>query len=83
MDEIVGILRKERTVGYRSPYRVGDLEIWGEDLEPWIGKSVRLMGRHVTIPAQKAPPGSEAASRFLDGVIPEIRRFEVLRVLPG
>jgi len=86
-----GILNKNITVGYRSPYtlltrdarefeiRESDL-LESEQLEQYIGQTVELTGKLVTIPSQKAPPGSETASRFVDGTIPQSEYIEVISI---
>jgi hypothetical protein len=52
------------------------------ELEAFVGKRCRLKGRHVFVPASKGEPGSEAASRFLGGMIPAMRYFEVVAIEP-
>ncbi len=84
---VQGVVHKNMTVGYRSPYVLvtGDareFEIHESDLvtrdqlETFIGKKVEITGRHVFIPSEKAPPGSEAESRFIDGNIPNLEYIE-------
>jgi hypothetical protein len=92
-DDIIlhGILNIKMTVGYRSPYILvtedaKEFEIRGSELvdrdqlDKYIGQKVELRGKQVTIPSQKAPPGSEAESRFVDGVIPKLEYVETISV---
>ena len=98
---VSGTLDKQRTVGYRSPYRLTltdpasvealarvagapgpgpvVLEVRGrwEALDAHLGQAVTLRGVHVVQPGSKAPPGSEAASRFVGGQIPPQIYLEV------
>lgn len=53
--------------------------IWAEFSE-LVGRRVQVCGCYRVIPGQEALPGSEAASRFLGGMIPEINFFEVEQV---
>jgi len=86
-----GLLNKEITVSYLSPYSLTteddqNYEIRGSNLvseshlEELVGQKVELQGRLVIIPSEKAPEGSEAHSRFVGGMIPEIKYFEVLKI---
>jgi hypothetical protein len=86
-----GVLHKKVTVGYRSPYVLvtGDsqeFEIRESDRVPadrlarFIGQHVEITGRRVSIPPTKAPPGSEAESRFVDGMIPGLEYIETRSV---
>ena len=80
----VGMLSKKPTVGYRSPYRlrIGDqqIEVRAENreaLESLVGQKVEIHGAMVETPAARGAPGSEAASRFIDGMVPAMRYLEV------
>lgn len=87
--ELQGIVKQVRTVGYRSPWRLESdeqsYELRGleEQLEARLGQQVRLRGAFVEVPADDAPAGSEAASRFVGGRMPAQRWFEVHELLPA
>lgn len=80
--ELCGTLERVPSVGYRSPYRLGEVELRGatDRLEARIGREVRLWGEHVTVESHPAPPESEAARRFVAGTVPTQRYFEVRSV---
>ena len=86
-----GTLEKKTNVSYRSPYflmtenkesfEIRPSEtVTREQLEPWLGKKVELEARYVFIPSAKADPGSEAESRFVNGIIPNIEYREALSI---
>jgi len=53
------------------------------DLEPWLGKTIVVVGNWVVHEAQQAEPGSEAAMRFIDGMIPSMSYLEVEEIRSG
>lgn len=54
--------------------------ISGPSSPSWSEAGFRSADATLVIPGQEALPGSEAASRFLGGMIPEINFFEVEQV---
>ncbi len=80
--ELHGTLKRVRSVGYRSPYRLetedGEVELRGceEGLEEHVGRAVTVRGEHVERSTGPAAPGTEAATRFV-GPAPVLRWFEV------
>jgi hypothetical protein len=86
-----GILRKKMTVGYRSPYilvtetakefEIRESEQVNRDiLNKFIGKNVEINGLYIFTPSEKADSGSEAASRFINGIIPSMEYIEVRNI---
>ena len=88
---VTGVLRCVRCPGYRSPFRLvreGDespdhgLELNGDSrvLRSFVDQPVRVRGVWTVVPGGPAPEGSEAASRFVHGMVPELAWFEVISV---
>lgn len=86
-----GTIKKEQTVGYRSPYylymekniklhlRTEDTKLLGK----YIDKKVNILGEYITIESIQAEEGSEAASQFMDGTIPKIVYLKVESIGPS
>jgi hypothetical protein len=86
-----GILRKKSTVGYRSPYflvnetaKLFELresrQVNRDLLDKFVDKNVEIKGLYIFIPSRKADSGSEAESRFINGIIPSIEYIEVRNI---
>ena len=90
-EQVSGVLRWVRGPGYRSPFRLvrdGDespehgLELNGDTqvLRSLVDRPVSVLGTWTVVPAGPADEGSEAASRFVGGMVPELTWFEVTSI---
>jgi hypothetical protein len=59
-----------------------EIELRGDRqlLEQHVGREVQITGAYVFQSASKAEPGTEAASRFLEGVVPAMQYLSASRI---